>query len=413
MKIYHKFNKLVFVIILLLSMSLSLVACGGNGKSDMPPLVGSFESTQKDEGDGFEVIDDPYMSFGVITFNADGTGEWAYALDTTITWKLKGENLTVVETYEGSEDTWKGSYDGEKVILDVWGIKHMFEKVGNQASTKPNSSNADALLGRYECFDAKMQGNPFGASGEWLELHADGKGKWYLGAIVDDFTWKLEDDKINFDVTVDGSTSTLQYSAIVDNDEIILDTGMLYYFSKNADTAKNPTTDGGSVVWKNQPLGQITIPSLWYGVAIFSDAEGFDQSEYEYDVWGIIEKDETGKPYFEVWLDEDFSSSFLLSTYIDIQDSQWYTPTIGEDDGWLIIDPKSADYQVLSSDDEWGLMAQYHNGSLDIYHTFFGKDGGYADTRFFLREEGTGWNESVDPLPPSYQAYKQIYATGN
>ena len=196
-------------------------------------------------------------------------------------------------------------------------------------------------------------------------------------------------------------------------DEIILDTGMLYYFSKNGDTAKNPTTDGGSVVWKNQPLGQITIPSLWYGVAIFTDAEGFDQSEYEYDVWGIIEKDETGKPYFEVWLDEDFSSSFLLSTYIDIQDSQWYTPTIGEDDAWLIIDPKSADYQVLSSDDEWGLMAQYHNGSLDIYHTFFGKDGGYADTRFFLREEGTGWNESVDPLPPSYQAYKQIYAIGN
>ena len=89
MKIYRKFNKLVFVIILLLSMSLSLVACGDNGKSDMPPLVGSFESTQKDEGDGFEVIDDPYMSFGVITFNADGTGEWAYALDTTITWKLK------------------------------------------------------------------------------------------------------------------------------------------------------------------------------------------------------------------------------------------------------------------------------------------------------------------------------------
>ena len=128
MKKYRKFNKHGLLIALLLAMGLSLVACGGGGNSDLPPLEGSFKSTQKDEGDGFEVIDDPNMGFGVITFNPDGTGEWAYALDTTITWKLKGENLTVVETYEGSEDTWKGSYDGEKVILDVWGIKHMFEK---------------------------------------------------------------------------------------------------------------------------------------------------------------------------------------------------------------------------------------------------------------------------------------------
>lgn len=131
MKNYKKLSKLGLVIILLLTMTLSLVACGGGSKSDLPPLEGSFESVQKDEGDGFKVIDDPYMSFGVITFNPDGTGKWAYALDTTITWKLKGENLTVVETYEGSDDTWKGTYDGEKVILDVWGIKHMFEKVSN------------------------------------------------------------------------------------------------------------------------------------------------------------------------------------------------------------------------------------------------------------------------------------------
>ena len=127
MKKHRKVYQIGFLITLLLAMSLSLVACGGDN-SDLPPLVGSYKSTQKDEGDGFEVIDDPNMGFGVITFNEDGTGEWAYALDTTITWKLKGENLTVVETYEGSEDTWKGTYDGEKVILDVWGIKHMFEK---------------------------------------------------------------------------------------------------------------------------------------------------------------------------------------------------------------------------------------------------------------------------------------------
>lgn len=160
-------------------------------------------------------------------------------------------------------------------------------------------------------------------------------------------------------------------------------------------------------------MGEITIPSLWYGVAIFSDAEGFDYSDYKYDVWGIFEKDESGRPYFEVWLDEEFSSSFLLSTYIDPADSMWYKPSIGENDGWLIVDPKSDDYEILSEDDEWGLMAQYLDGSLDIYHSFFGLDGGYADARFFLREEGTAWNEINDPLPPSYEAYKQIYAKDN
>lgn len=120
-------SKRWLVVLVTLIMVLSLTACGGDKASKAGP-EGTFLCTQKDEGDGVEQLEDPSLGYGNLIFNSDGTGTWEYALTTDIKWKLKGDKLTVIETYEGQEETYKGKWDGEKVVLSIWGIDYIFEK---------------------------------------------------------------------------------------------------------------------------------------------------------------------------------------------------------------------------------------------------------------------------------------------
>ncbi len=68
-------------------------------------------------------------------------------------------------------------------------------------STMPTATDDvnNSLLGYYECIGSDMQGNKFDPIGEWLELKADGSGKWFLGATEDNFKWTSNDKEINFD----------------------------------------------------------------------------------------------------------------------------------------------------------------------------------------------------------------------
>ena len=90
-----------------------------------------------------------------------------------------------------------------------------------EKATSTNLANED-VLGRYECTGSDMQGTKLDPGGEWLELKADGTGAWFLGAMENTFNWTLKDKKFNFKLDVG-----LDYKGSLENDEIIVDTGML------------------------------------------------------------------------------------------------------------------------------------------------------------------------------------------
>ncbi len=419
--------KKYIAIILALVMILTLVACGDKNKPSSGP-EGIFENTKisKNDEDGFQPVDE-FTGYGRMIFSADGTGRWEYALETDITWKLKGDKLTIVETYDEQNETYKGTWDGENVIINVWGYDYLFEKIsggGAALNTDPTESTNStapidqANLGRYVGTGSEMQGTRLDPSGEWLELNGDGTGTWFLGATEDSFMWTIDGTEINFVLDVG-----LQYQATIDGDEMTLDTGMLYYFAKEGSAAAGGVTDqptepteepteefteepteepstSGTVA----PAGSIQIPGEWYGVAILSNCVGFDFEEAEFDVWGYVDTDTVGGAYFELYVigDESENEAPILSMYIDATETTWLTPIIGEEDAWI------SDY-YLSEEDEWDLLTLYNDGALDIYYDYDDGAGATANYRFFVREYKTAWDEAVDPLPPAYADYVANY----
>ena len=167
---------------------------------------------------------------------------------------------------------------------------------------------------------------------------------------------------------------------------------------------------GNHLAWGYRPSESITEPSIWYGVAQFTDVEGFNFEEIKYDIWGEISTYE-GQPYIELFMDMDHQTYPILSMFINGEETAWLTPIIREEDAWITLDPNSGRQQNLNKDDEWGLLTEYKEGALDIYHTYTDDEGGYAECRFFIREDGTAWNEASDPLPPRYEAYKEIFSS--
>ncbi|NLB19798.1 MAG: hypothetical protein GX829_02920, partial [Clostridium sp.] len=250
-------HKRLISVFMALMMILSLVACGGSSGGNEAGPEGAFYNTQLDEDDGkgFQPTDE-YLNYGYLTFNSDGTGKWEYALDNNIEWKLKGDKLTIVEKWVDpehgeQEETYKATWDGEKLILNHYGYLYIFEKTDGPTSptgTESPDSN-DKIVGLYDGTGSDMQGTKLDPAGEWLELMEDGRGKWFLGATEDTFTWTINGNEMSFEVDVANSDIKMPYTATIDQEEITLDTGMLYYFTKkdSVSPAEITSIEGG---WK-------------------------------------------------------------------------------------------------------------------------------------------------------------------
>lgn len=283
------------------------------------------------------------------------------------------------------------------LLLVACGNKDSISKSDNlveEEKTTVQDSVDAALLGYYECSGCDLGGTKLEASGEWLELKDDGSGAWFLGATENAFKWTLEGNKINFDLEDVG----LKYKATLDDKDIVLDTGMLYYFTKSDRLAKQ-SNDNKTDTIGIQPAGSIQIPSKWYGVAIIEDSFGFDY-EGKFDVWGAIDIDSTGGTFFELYIEPAANpdNNALMSMYIDENEREWLTPIIGDEDSWLMG-------YYLKKEAEWDLLTMYDEGALDIYYTWDQGEDRYAECRFFIREYGTAWDEAVDPLPIGYAEY--------
>ena len=288
---------------------------------------------------------------------------------------------------------------------------------GDSSVTEPEKTPADsadkeepvatvavdsAILGHYEGTGYDVSGTRFDPAGEWLELNADGTGSMSLGPTDTPFDWTLDGDTLNIK-TIQG----LDYKATLDGEEIVLNTGMLYYFAKGGSAATEPEEAGSAPIGK-EPAGRILFPSEWYGVAVVTNSKGFELEDGLHDVWGSFGIMSGGDAYFELYLGEEpqYISDPLVSMYVDEEEYNFLTPIIGEEDAWV------GDV-YLTEEDMYFFEIMYEDGVLDLEYTVDDGKDIYADCRFFIREYGTAWDEKVDPLPNGYAKYaEENYLSG-
>ncbi len=139
-------------------------------------------------------------------------------------------------------------------------------------------------------------------------------------------------------------------------------------------------------------------PSRWYGYAEYTEFHGFENDDDELmDIWAIIDYN-AGRPYIEIYDRPDYTEDDtpLMSMWLE-EDSAWLRPDIGDEDAWILD-------QYLTEDDEFDLLTLYMNGKLDINFEYGDETRGCA-CRFYIREEGTEWEEPLDSRPPGYEIY--------
>ena len=399
--------KKILSVVLILSMIFAVAACGGKG----PDVTGRYICTSS-----VDMFQETNAGVGeYLVLSAGGKGIMGLSDDGTdgseTTWKVKGEKLTLTSLIFNFEGTIKD----DVIVIEIMLTTYTFAKEGSEAlKTLQNAAppakaddnedddgivggdsgaNAD-MLGRYDCTGWDIGSGKLPPAGEWLELETDTRG-----------TVCIAGKEYPFDWTFDGTTLTIEedagptFTATVENGVITLDTGMLYIFEKGGAPAAQPDEDepddsNTAPAIFVSPTTEITIPSTWYGL-LLSDEIG-----YEGDVWATLEYSSNGYPYIEIYESPEMEYGEydpILSMYI-FEDAEMILPDIGEDDAWFF-------HRTLTADDADEFTAYLFDGAL--YFKVSGEyEGESFEAQIFLRENGAPWDEEYDPIPPSYEMYK-------
>ena len=297
----------------------------------------------------------------------------------------------------------------------------------------------DGIVGSYALDCATIEGTDYTyeqldsygmADGTFIKFSADGTGEFGLsGEEPESFTYDKATGGITFDsddttaiFTVEGGKVTLDYEAA----------GMTMVFVP--DDAADSLSSAGSSAGANagagdffngitvaatmddafagagggissgasgfvSPTNAITLGKMWFGVMQVTDST--DNKDYEKDIIASVAATRDGRAFIEVYTDSSMSDDSLqLSMYIILNDDR-FAADIGDKDAWVFD-------RYLTEDDAAYFSPVLENGALDMYYHYEDPDDDYAcNVRFFLREDGTPWDEENDPLPPSYDRYKE------
>ena len=317
-----------------------------------------------------------------------------------------------------------------------------FAKEGAQGSGTATPAD-DGIVGSYELDSATIYGadytyeqlDSYGmAKGTFLKFNADGTGELGLsGEEPESFTY----DEATCGITFDSDGSTAIFT--VEGDNVTLDyeeAGMTMVFvpedaagslsSSGSSTGASTGANAGAGDFFNgitvaatmddafagagggissgasgfvSPTNAITLGKMWFGTMQVTDST--DNKDYEKDIIASIAATRDGRAFIEVYTDSSMSDDSLqLSMYIILNDDR-FAADIGDKDAWVFD-------RYLTEDDAAYFSPVLENGALDMYYHYEDPDDDYAcNVRFFLREDGTPWDEENDPLPPSYDRYKE------
>ncbi|PNH20092.1 hypothetical protein B6K86_05705 [Lachnospiraceae bacterium] len=245
----------------------------------------------------------------------------------------------------------------------------------------------------------------------YIRFDQDGKGVIDFFDEKTEFEWGKKELKLE-----DGSSLTYQYDAKAESIELDYGEGKLLFVRSGQEKGGLPGASSakkkmeGTEAEAGEALSTeaaeygysepLPYPSRWYGYARYTNFRGTeDQGNQEelYDIWAEIGYNGED-PYFEIYdiPDHNEDTAPLLSMWLQ-EDEHMLRPTIGEEDAWLFD-------QYLTEEEEFDLLTSYHDGSLRICCQYGDEENGF-DCEFFIREEGSAWDEQRDTLPPGYEQY--------
>ncbi len=307
------------------------------------------------------------------------------------------------------------------------------------ALTACGSKGPDAT-GKYMCVSAIYSDGLGEPAGEWIELKNGGKGTYHDGDMDFEFEWKLSGETFNGKVLLwglenpmdgtlkdgvitvkygdvdmrfekDGANAPAANGAPVSDGEPTSNSGAFvpsgFFDGVNVALTMDDAfagavaggaggEDGGFV----SPTTSIELGKMWFGVMQVTNFSGKGDGDYEKDIIALINETSAGRAFIEIYTDSSMSDdSIVLSMYIDTYTDS-FVPNIGDKDAWVLE-------RYLTEDDAAYFAPVLENGALDMSYDYIDPDGKFTCTvRFFIREDGTPFDEENDPLPPSYEDYK-------
>ena len=425
--------KRVAAALLALMMILALSACGGKGED----VTGKYLCVSAKYSDGSGTPDGEW-----IELKKGGKGTYYSGFEFDLKWKLDGEAFTGKVTFMGMETPMEGTLEGGVLKVKYGDMDMSFAKEGAQGSGTATPAD-DGIVGSYELDSATIYGADYTyeqldsysmAKGTFLKFNADGTGELGLsGEEPESFTYDEATGGITFDS--DGSTAIFT----VEGDKVTLDyeeAGMTMVFvpedaagslsSTGSSTGASTGANAGAGDFFNgitvaatmddafagagggissgasgfvSPTNAITLGKMWFGTMQVTDST--DNKDYEKDIIASIAATRDGRAFIEVYTDSSMSDDSLqFSMYIILNDDR-FAADIGDKDAWVFD-------RYLTEEDAAYFSPVLENGALDMYYHYEDPDDDYAcNVRFFLREDGTPWDEENDPLPPSYDRYKE------
>ncbi len=425
--------KRVAAALLALMMILALSACGGKGED----VTGKYLCVSAKYSDGSGTPDGEW-----IELKKGGKGTYYSGFEFDLKWKLDGEAFTGKVTFMGMETPMEGTLEGGVLKVKYGDMDMSFAKEGAQGSGTATPAD-DGIVGSYELDSATIDGTDYTyeqldsygmAKGTFLKFNADGTGELGLsGEEPESFTYDEATGGITFDS--DGSTAIFT----VEGDKVTLDyeeAGMTMVFvpedaagslsSSGSSTGASTGANAGAGDFFNgitvaatmddafagagggissgasgfvSPTNAITLGKMWFGT--MQDTDSTDNNDYEKDIIASIAAARDGRAFIEVYTDSSMSDDSLqLSMYVNLN-NDGFTADIGDKDAWIFS-------QYLTKDDEKYFSPTLKNGALMMTYPYTDKEDGHTCTvTFFLREDGTPWDEENDPLPPSYGRYKE------
>ena len=276
-------------------------------------------------------------------------------------------------------------------------------------AAKPTGSDAGIyLVASLEDEGASMTRDELEAMGmgDWyVELCEDGTGEFYTGEIST-LTWKdgkmtITDAGQEMDFIREGDTLSFEDTA----------SGFTMKFTRtdakpDITASASALTDGGEADGNLYPFDggnsyDQLLNTTWYGWIRYEHYDGFDSRDYfdtdTYDCWGYIEENSACETYFEVYQD-GLPDDPVISMWVKVYDDH-IEPVLGSD-SWILD-------TAIPQEESYNFSIYPVNDSIRLlWYPYENDEGQSCSVSFFMRLDGTEWDEANDELPPRYAEYK-------
>ena len=253
----------------------------------------------------------------------------------------------------------------------------------------------------------------------YFELRADGTGETYMDEFVS-FQWRdgnlyplTDPNTPAMTYTREGDLLTIEYDGMTmifkrsdtkpEIDPALLNGGDDEYdgdgWIDGPDEPDPPYTyDDGNTY---DDLGNTN----WYGWFRMENYKNVPNRDYfdtdTYDCWGYIGESEDGSHYFEVFRD-GMPDAPVITMWVNVYDD--HIEPILDDYDWVLG-------QNITESDAYKFNLYPYNDSISLFmYDYEGEDGTACAVSFYMRLDGTEWNEELEELPPRYEEYKAALA---